>query len=121
VRQRRVTRRGDNDGGQRDEFRVVVSNTAGTVTSAAATLTVTQRGALRSPRTANQTVTAADSNLTVVATGRSLATSGRRTCECKRCDSGELHDASDNDGDSGTTFRVVVSNTAGTVTMRQQR
>ena len=102
-------------------FRVVVTNTAGTVTSAAATLTV--NAAVIAPtittQPVNQTVTAgATATFTVVAggtaplgyqwqkngvniagaTGTSYTTPATATT------------------DSGSTFRVVVSNTAGTVT-----
>ena len=102
-------------------FRVVVSNTAGTVTSSAATLTV--NAAVIAPtittQPVNQTVTAgATATFSVVAggtaplgyqwqkngvniagaTGTSYTTPATATT------------------DSGSTFRVVVSNTAGTVT-----
>src|SRR5437763_11588154 len=102
-------------------FRVVVSNTAGTVTSAAATLTVNAAAVAPTITTApaSQTVTAGQTaTFTVVAAGTAplsyqwqknganigVATAVRYTTPATPT------------ADSGATFRVVVSNSAGTVT-----
>ena len=73
---------------------------------------------------ANQTVTAGQTaTFTVVAAGTaplSLPVAEERR-EHRRGDGGELHHAGDRTSDSGSTFRVVVTNTAGTVTSAQRR
>jgi hypothetical protein len=102
-------------------FAVVVSNSAGTATSSAATLTVNPAPASPTITTqpANQTVTAGQTaTFTVAATGTAplnyqwqkngVAISGAT--------SSNYTTPATTTSDSGSTFAVVVSNTAGTVT-----
>jgi Phosphoesterase family/Putative Ig domain/Abnormal spindle-like microcephaly-assoc'd, ASPM-SPD-2-Hydin/Immunoglobulin I-set domain/Protein of unknown function (DUF1565) len=102
-------------------FRVVVSNTAGTVTSAAATLTVNAAAVAPAITTqpSNQTVTAGQSaTFTVVATGTApLSYQWQRNGgNITGATSPTYTTPATAAADSGATFRVVVSNTAGTVT-----
>ncbi|HVS88295.1 MAG TPA: choice-of-anchor D domain-containing protein [Candidatus Acidoferrum sp.] len=102
-------------------FDVVVSNTVGTVTSAAATLTVNPAPvapAITTPP-ANQTVTAGQTaTFTVVATGTApLSYQWQKSgVNIAGASSASYTTAATTTSDSGSTFDVVVSNTAGTVT-----
>jgi len=102
-------------------FRVVVTNTAGTVTSAAATLTVTAAAVAPTITTppANQTVTAGQTaTFTVVAGGTSpLSYQWQKSgVNIAGATSASYTTQVTTTTDSGSTFRVVVTNTAGTVT-----
>jgi hypothetical protein len=102
-------------------FRVVVNNTTGTVTSAAATLTVTTAAVAPTITTqpTNQTVTAGQTaTLTVVAGGTApLSYQWQKNGVNIAGATGAIYTtpataASDN----GSTFRIMVDNTAGSVT-----
>src|SRR5712671_959856 len=102
-------------------FRVVVSNTAGTVTSAAATLTV--NAAVVAPsitaQPVSQTVTAGQTaSFAVTATGTGpLSYQWQKSgVNIAGATSSSYSTPATTTADSGATFRVVVSNTAGTVT-----
>jgi len=102
-------------------FRIVVSNTAGTVTSAAATLTVNAAPVTPTITTqpTNQTVTAGQTaTFTVVATGTApLSYQWQKNgVNIAGATSASYTTPVTATSDSGSTFRVVVSNTAGTVT-----
>jgi hypothetical protein len=102
-------------------FRVVVSNSAGSVTSNAATLTVTAAAVAPSITTqpANQTVTAGQTaTFTVVATGTApLSYQWQKgTTNISGATSASYTTPATTTSDSGSTFRVVVSNSAGSVT-----
>jgi invasion protein IalB len=102
-------------------FAVVVSNTAGTVTSAAATLTVTTAAVAPTITTqpANQTVTAGQTTtFTVVATGTApLSYQWQKNgVNIAGATSASYTTPVTTTADSGASFAVVVSNTAGTVT-----
>jgi Phosphoesterase family/Putative Ig domain/Abnormal spindle-like microcephaly-assoc'd, ASPM-SPD-2-Hydin/Immunoglobulin domain len=102
-------------------FRVVVSTTAGTVTSAAATLTVTAAATTPTITTqpANQTVTAGQTaTFAVVATGTApLSYQWQKNgVNISGATAASYTTPATTTADSGATFRVVVSNTAGTVT-----
>jgi hypothetical protein len=102
-------------------FAVVVSNTAGTVTSAAATLTVNAAAVAPTITTqpANQTVTAGQTaTFTVVAAGTApLAYQWQKNGVNIAGATGTSYTTpATATSDSGSTFRVVVTNTAGTVT-----
>src|SRR4029077_7743916 len=102
-------------------FDVVVSNTAGTVTSAAATLTVNPAPVAPTITTqpANQTVTAGQT-----ATFAAVATGTAPLSYQWQKNGGNIAGATATSyttpatttTDSGSTFRLIVSNTAGTVT-----
>jgi hypothetical protein len=102
-------------------FAVVVSNTAGTVTSAAATLTVNPAAVAPTITTqpGNQTVTAGQTaTFTVVAAGTApLSYQWQKNgANIAGATSTSYTTPVTTTGDSGTSFAVVVSNTAGTVT-----
>jgi len=102
-------------------FAVVVTNTAGTVTSAAATLTVTAAAVAPTITTqpANQTVTAGQTaTFTVVAAGAAPLTYQwqKNGANLTGATSASYTTPATTTADSGSTFRVVVANTAGTVT-----
>jgi hypothetical protein len=102
-------------------FAVVVSNTAGTVTSAAATLTVNAAAVAPTITTqpANQTVTAGQTaTFTVVAAGTApLAYQWQKNgVNIAGATATSYTTPATATTDSGSTFRVVVTNTAGTVT-----
>src|SRR5882757_5495613 len=102
-------------------FGVVVSNTAGTVTSAAATLTV-NAAAVAPAITAqpvNQTVTAGQTaSFAVTATGTAPLTYQwqKSGVNIAGANSASYTTPATTTSDNGATFRVAVSNTAGTVT-----
>ena len=102
-------------------FRVVVTNTAGTATSSAATLTVNPAPVAPTITTqpANQTVTAGQTaTFTVVATGTaplSYQWQKNGVSMVGATSSGYATPATTT-ADSGSTFAVVVSNSAGTAT-----
>jgi hypothetical protein len=102
-------------------FDVVVSNTAGTVTSAAATLTVNAAAVAPTITTppANQTVTAGQTaSFAVVAAGTApLSYQWQKNgANIAGATSASYTTPVTTTADSGATFRAVVSNTAGTVT-----
>src|SRR5712672_2831598 len=102
-------------------FRVVVSNIAGIVTSSAATLTVTNVGTAPTitSQPANQAVTAGQTAMfTVAATGTApLGYQWQKNgANIPGATSASYTTSATVIADSGSTFRVVVSNTAGTVT-----
>ena len=102
-------------------FAVVVTNTAGTVTSAAATLTVTAAAVAPTITTqpANQTVTAGQTaTFTVVAAGTAPLTYQwqKKGANLTGATGASYTTPATTTADSGSTFRVVVANTAGTVT-----
>ncbi|PYT62004.1 MAG: hypothetical protein DMG46_02285 [Acidobacteria bacterium] len=102
-------------------FAVVVTNTAGTVTSAAATLTVTAAAVAPTITTppANQTVTAGQTaTFTVVAGGTApLSYQWQKSgVNIAGATSASYTTQVTTTTDSGSTFDVVVTNTAGTVT-----
>ena len=102
-------------------FAVVVTNTAGTVTSAAATLTVAAAAVAPTITTqpANQTVTAGQTaTFTVVAAGTAPLTYQwqKNGANLTGATSASYTTPATTTADSGSTFRVVVANTAGTVT-----
>src|SRR5882672_8743979 len=102
-------------------FAVVVTNTAGTVTSAAATLTVNAAAVAPTITTApaNQTVTAGQTaSFTVVAGGTApLSYQWQKNgANIAGATSASYTTAVTTTSDSGSTFAVVVTNTAGTVT-----
>jgi hypothetical protein len=102
-------------------FAVVVSNTAGTVTSTAATLTVNPAPVSPTITTqpASQTVTAGQTaTFTVVASGTApLSYQWRKNgVAISGATSSSYTTPATATSDSGSTFSVVVSNTAGTVT-----
>jgi len=102
-------------------FAVLVSNTAGTVTSAAATLTVNAAAVAPTITTppANQTVTAGQTaTFTVVAAGTApLSYQWQKNgVNIAGATAASYTSLATTPADSGSTFRVVVTNTAGTVT-----
>ncbi len=102
-------------------FAAVVSNTAGTVTSAAATLTVSAAAVAPTITTApaNQTVTAGQTaSFTVVAGGTApLSYQWQKSgVNIAGAISASYTTPVTTTADSGSTFRAVVTNTAGTVT-----
>ncbi len=102
-------------------FSVVVSNTAGTVTSAAATLTVSGTGVAPTITTqpGNQTVTAGQTaSFTVVAGGTApLSYQWQKNgANISGATAASYTTPATTSADSGATFRVVVSNASGTVT-----
>jgi hypothetical protein len=102
-------------------FRVVVTNTAGTVTSSAATLTVNAAAVAPTITTqpVNQTVTAGQTAaFTVVAAGTApLAYQWQKnSANITGATAASYTTPVTTTADSGSTFRVVVTNTAGTVT-----
>jgi Abnormal spindle-like microcephaly-assoc'd, ASPM-SPD-2-Hydin/Immunoglobulin domain/Protein of unknown function (DUF1573) len=102
-------------------FAVAVSNTAGTVTSAAATLTVNAAAAAPTITTQpmNQTVTAGQTaTFTVVAGGTTpLSYQWQKNgANIAGATATNYTTPATSTADSGSTFRVVVNNTAGTVT-----
>jgi len=102
-------------------FRVVVTNTAGTVTSSAATLTVNAAAVAPTITTqpANQTVTAGQTaTFAVVAAGTApLGYQWQKNgVNITGATSASYTTPATTTADSGSTFRVVVSNSAGTVT-----
>src|SRR6267142_848649 len=102
-------------------FRAVVTNTAGTVTSAAATLTVNAAPVAPTITTApvNQTVTAGQTaSFAVVAAGTApLSYQWQKNgASIAGATSASYTTAATTTSDSGSTFRAVVTNTAGTVT-----
>jgi acid phosphatase len=102
-------------------FRVVVSNTAGTVTSAAATLTVTAAVVTPSITTqpANQTVTAGQTaTFSVVSTGTAPLSYqwNKNGTAIAGATSSSYTTPATTSSDNGSSFVVVVSNSAGKVT-----
>jgi hypothetical protein len=105
----------------RSTFRVVVSNSAGTVTSSAATLTV--NAVLVAPsittQPASQTVTAGQTaSFTVAATGTAPLTYQwqRNGVAISSATSSSYTTPSTTSSDNGAQFTVAVTNTAGSVT-----
>src|SRR5260370_2646329 len=99
----------------------MVSNTVGTVTSAAATLTVNAAAVAPTITTppANQTVTAGQTASFTVAAGGTAPLSyqwQKNGANMGGANSASYTEAGTATGDSGSTFQVVVSNTVGTVT-----
>jgi Bacterial Ig domain/Immunoglobulin domain len=104
-------------------FRVVVSNTAGTVTSAAATLTVTVAPVAPTIATqpGNQTVTAGQkATFAVVATGTAPLSYQwqKNSANISGATLASYTTSATTTTDNGSTFQVVVSNSAGSVTSR---
>src|SRR6058998_1051276 len=102
-------------------FDVVVSNSAGTVTSNTATLTVNAAavGPTITTQPVSQTVTAGQTaTFTVVAAGTApLSYQWQKNgANISGATSASYTTATTTTADSGSTFRVVVSNSAGTVT-----
>ncbi len=102
-------------------FGVVVTNTAGTVTSASATLTVNPAPVAPTITTqpANQTVTAGQTaTFTVTAAGTAPLTYQwqKNAVNIAGATSSSYTTPATTTSDSGSTFKVVVTNTAGTVT-----
>ena len=102
-------------------FRVVVSNTAGTVTSAAATLTVTAATVTPSITTqpTNQTVTAGQTaTFSVAATGTAPLSYqwNKNGSAMAGATSSSYTTPATTSSDSGSSFAVAVSNSAGKVT-----
>src|SRR5208283_4313951 len=102
-------------------FAVVVSNTAGTVTSATATLTVNAAPVAPTITTqpTNQTVTAGQTaTFTVVAAGTAPLSYQwqKNAANIAGATAASYTTPVTTTSDSGSTFAVVVSNTAGTVT-----
>src|SRR5260370_167271 len=102
-------------------FGVVVTNTAGTVTSASATLTVNAAPVAPTITTqpANQTVTAGQTaTFTVTAAGTAPLTYQwqKNAVNIAGATSSSYTTPATTTSDSGSTFDVVVSNTVGTVT-----
>src|SRR5438132_11317597 len=102
-------------------FRVVVTNTAGTVTSAAGTLTVNAAAVAPTITTqpANQTVTAGQTaSFTVVAGGTAPLNYQwqKNRVNIAGATAASYTTPVTTTADSGSSFRVVVSNSAGTVT-----
>jgi len=102
-------------------FRVVVSNTAGTVTSTAATLTVTASATAPAitAQPASQTVTAGQTaafSVTATGTGPLSYQWQKNGANITGATSSSYTTPATTTADNGSTFRVVVSNTAGTVT-----
>src|SRR5207245_1069937 len=102
-------------------FRVVVTNTAGTATSASATLTVNPAPVAPAitSQPANQTVTAGQTaTFTVVATGTApLGYQWQKNgASIAGATAASYTTPATTTADSGSAFRVVVTNTAGTVT-----
>src|SRR5258708_22018472 len=102
-------------------FAVVVTNTAGTVTSSAATLTVSSAAVAPTITTqpANHTVTAGQTaTFTVVAAGTApLSYQWQKNgVNIAGATSGSYTTPATTTADSGSTFPVVVTNTAGTAT-----
>jgi hypothetical protein len=102
-------------------FRAVVSNTAGTVTSAAATLTVNAAAVAPAITTqpANQTVTPGQTATFTVVAGGTAALSyqwQKNGANIAGATSASYTTPATVISDSGLSFRAVVSNTAGTVT-----
>ncbi len=102
-------------------YRVIVSNSAGTVTSISATLTVT--AATVAPtitaQPTNQSVTAGQTAIfSVTATGNPALTYQwqKNNANISGAMNASYTTPATTSGDSGTTYRVVVSNSAGTVT-----
>jgi len=103
------------------QFTVVVSNTAGSVTSSAATLTVNAAPLAPSITTqpASQTVTAGQTaTFTVVATGTAPLSYQwqKNSGNIAGATSTSYTTPATTTADSGSTFRVMVTNTAGTAT-----
>jgi len=100
-------------------YRVVVSNSAGSVTSNSATLTVTAQAPTITTQPANQTVTVGQTaTFTVTATGSApLSYQWQKgTTDISGATSASYTTPATVVGDSGSTYRVVVSNSAGSVT-----
>ena len=102
-------------------FAVAVTNTAGTVTSAAATLTVSAAAVAPTITTqpANQTVTAGQTaTFAVVASGTATLNYQwqKNSVNIAGATGASYTTPATTTSDSGSTFRVVVTNTAGTVT-----
>src|SRR5207244_724648 len=102
-------------------FRVVVTNTAGTVTSSAATLTVHAPAAAPTITTqaANQAGTAVQTATLAEAAAGTAPLSyqwQKNGASIAGATSASYTTAATTTSDSGSTFRVVVSNSAGTVT-----
>jgi Abnormal spindle-like microcephaly-assoc'd, ASPM-SPD-2-Hydin/Immunoglobulin domain/Immunoglobulin I-set domain len=102
-------------------FRAVVSNTAGSVTSAAATLTVNAAAVAPTITTqpASQTVTAGQAaTFTVAASGTATLTYQwqKNGANISGATAASYTTPTTATTDSGSTFRAVVSNTAGSVT-----
>jgi hypothetical protein len=99
------------------QFRVVVTNTGGSVTSSAATLTVIVPPAITT-QPANASVGQGQTaTFTVVATGTSPTYQWQRgTTNIAGATSASYTTPATVAGDNGATFRVIVTNAAGTVT-----
>ena len=102
-------------------FAVAVTNTAGTVTSAAATLTVSAAPVAPTitMQPANQTVTAGQTATFAVVAGGTAPLSyqwQRNSVNIAGATAANYTTPATTSSDSGSTFRVVVTNTAGTVT-----
>src|SRR5438105_5181613 len=104
-------------------FAVVVTNTAGTVTSSTATLTVSAAAVAPTITTqpVNQTVTAGQTaTFAVVASGTATLNYQwqKNSVNIAGATGASYTTPATTTSDSGSTFRVVVTNTAGTVTSR---
>ena len=99
-------------------FTVLVSNSAGAVTSSSATLTVTLAAPTITTQPAAQTVTAGQTaTFSVTATSTSLSYQWRKNgTDISGATSSSYTTSATAIGDSGAVFTVVVSNSAGTVT-----
>jgi hypothetical protein len=102
-------------------FLAVVTNTAGTVTSAAATLTVSAAAVVPTITTppANQTVAAGQTASFAVVAGGTAPLSyqwQKNGANIAGATAASYTTAATTTADSGSTFQVVVTNTAGTVT-----
>jgi hypothetical protein len=102
-------------------FLAVVTNTAGTVTSAAATLTVSAAAVVPTITTppANQTVAAGQTGSFAVVAGGTAPLSyqwQKNGANIAGAAAASYTTAATTTADSGSTFQVVVTNTAGTVT-----
>src|SRR5207253_357213 len=102
-------------------FAVAVTNTAGTVTSAAATLTVSAAAVAPTITTqpANQTVTAGQTATFAVVAGGTPTLSyqwQKNGARITGATAASYTTPATTTADSGSTFAVVVSNSAGTVT-----
>jgi Immunoglobulin domain/Immunoglobulin I-set domain len=108
-----------NDNGSK--FRVVVSNSAGSITSATVTLTVTGAAPAITSQPSNQTVAVGQkATFSVVATGNPAPTfqwqNAATGANIAGATAASYTTPATTSNDNGSKFRVVVSNSAGTIT-----